>query len=152
MSLPLTFNPAFAGAQQVWMSAVGGAGSSGWQQRGNWTVTAPVQSVQAVSVAPGSGSGSSQTSSFQFSDSSGGTDLQNVWMWLAPNGTSVANICMAYYNRAGNSINLLNDAGTAWTTMTVGTAGTLQNSQCSLNVGTTAATASGNTLIVSLPL
>src|SRR5438876_10979588 len=73
-------------------------------------------------------------------------------MWLAPSNASFANICMTYYNRAGNTISLLNDAGTAWTTMTAGTAGTLQNSQCSLNVATTAATASGNTLTMSLPL
>jgi hypothetical protein len=59
---------------------------------------------------------------------------------------------MLYYSRATNVLNLLNDAGTAWTSMTVGAAGTLQNSQCSVDLSQTTGTPSGNNLTLSLPV
>ena len=47
----------------------------------------------------------------------------------------------------------MNDAGTNWLgPMTLGTTGTLQNSQCSINVGSSSASGSGNTLTLNLPI
>lgn len=59
---------------------------------------------------------------------------------------------MLYYLRSTNQVNLLNDAGTAWTAATVGAATTLQNSQCSLNLATTSVTQSGNNLTLNLAM
>jgi hypothetical protein len=74
-------------------------------------------------------------------------------MWFtAVFSNSSASSCMLFYSQTTNQINLLNDAGSAWMSMTPGTAGTLQNSQCSLNVGAMTLTPSGTNLTVSMPM
>jgi len=61
--------------------------------------------------------------------------------------------CYAVYVRATNVITLYNDAGTAVAgTGTPGTAGTLSNSQCSINTLTSSASGSGNSLTLTLAL
>ena len=47
-----------------------------------------------------------------------------------------SNACLLYYSAATNQINLLGDNGTTWQAVTLATATTLQNSQCSVNVAT----------------
>ena len=76
-------------------------------------------------------------------------------MWVYFNSTlanPAINACMLYYNTATNQINLLNDNATMWLPATLGTASTLQNSQCSLNVAASTATPSGNTLTLNLAM
>jgi hypothetical protein len=51
-----------------------------------------------------------------------------------------------YYSAATHQISLLGDNGTTWQAATLGTAATVQNSQCSVNAGTATVAASGNTL------
>ena len=154
VSVPMTFQAAYAGAKQVWMYAGGGAGNSGWQQRGTWTATAPAApAVSAVSVTPNVGSGLTQTFQLLASDSNGSTDLTQVWVWFTAAFSNVsANSCLLYYSQTANQVYLLNDAGNTWMPMTPGTAGTLQNSQCSLNVGAMTLTPSGTNLTVTLPM
>ena len=113
----------------------------------------PGPAVTAVSVTPNSGLGSSGTFQLLYSDTLGAADLQTAWIWFTPSfGASAANTCMLYYNQAANQLNLLNDAGTAWTPATPGAGATLQNSQCSVNLSSTTVTPSGNNLTISLPL
>ena len=57
---------------------------------------------------------------------------------------------MLYYNTATDQINLLNDNATAWMPATLGSATALQNSQCSLNVGTATVSSSGSTLTLNV--
>jgi hypothetical protein len=60
---------------------------------------------------------------------------------------------MLYYARATNQLFFLNDAGTTWSSpVAPGTAITLSNSQCSINVGAASVTASGVDLILNLPV
>jgi hypothetical protein len=60
---------------------------------------------------------------------------------------------MAYYNRAADSVFLLNDAGTVWTSAAVGSGGALQNSQCAITLGgITTITPSGTTLTLNLAM
>jgi len=47
---------------------------------------------------------------------------------------------------------LYNDAGASGTSATLGTAGTLSNSQCSINAGTATVTTSGMNLTLNLPV
>ena len=47
---------------------------------------------------------------------------------------------------------LLNDAGNAWSSAAVGSGGTLANSQCSINAGTTSVSLSGTDLMLTLPV
>jgi uncharacterized membrane protein len=65
----------------------------------------------------------------------------------------LANTCLAYYTRATNAVSLMDDAGTTWMTATLGSSGTLQNSQCAIALGSsTTAVLSGNTLTLTLAL
>jgi hypothetical protein len=62
------------------------------------------------------------------------------------------NACMLYYNAATNQINLLNDNATVWLVATLGTATTLQNSQCSLNVLDATVLLNGDILSLTMTL
>ena len=99
-----------------------------------------------MAVTPGSGSGSSQTFVLQYTDSRGATNLISSWVWFS-GGTGA---CMAYYERATGRIYLLNDAGSAWLSRTLASGGTLQNSYCSIALGSSSVSASGSVLTLNL--
>jgi hypothetical protein len=150
LNLSLSLQPSFSGAKNIYMyvSDLNGL-NSGWQQRGTWTVPAGA-SAAAVSVTPSSGSGTSQSFAFQYSDTNGTGSLAWVWAWFSASLGNTANSCLMYYQPSANQVNLLNDAGTAWTAATPGAASTLQNSQCSLNMAATTVALNGNTLTLNL--
>jgi hypothetical protein len=148
LSLALTFLSAFSGSKSLFMEAYDGQ-DSGWQQRGAWTATA---AFGPVSVTPNSGSGNNQTFSLAFTDPKGYSAIASVSA-IVNGALSAAASCYIYYGRASNSIYLANDAGTAWLTPVVlGQAGTLRNSQCTIDTGASSATASGNNLTLMLAL
>lgn len=154
VNLALSFTPAFIGNQRIFMSVYdrGGLGQ-GWQQFGSWTVTAsPDQPPQSVSVTPAAGSGASQTFQFLFSDPNGFVDLNNVFVFI--NGAfSPTNGCGLAYVQSSNALLLLNDAGTAWLGPAVlGSAGTLQNGQCTASLSGSSTTTSGTNLTLNLAL
>jgi hypothetical protein len=155
LTLAMTFAPGYNGAKNVYMYAANGSGSaSGWQTRGTWTVPGVVATVTADLVTPASGSGASQSFALQYSDTAGAMDLATTWVWFtATFGSSAANSCLVYYSRGTNTVSLLNDAGTAWIAGTVGAAGTLQNSQCTVALGTSTTVAlNGNALTLTLAM
>jgi hypothetical protein len=152
--VPVTFAAGFAGTKQIWLQAAGGAGTSSWLQGGSWIVPTPPPPtpVSAVAVAPASGNGASQTFTFNFTDTSGAGDLASVWVYVTPAFSSnAANACLFYYDAAGKRI-FLNDPATAWSGAPAGTAGLLQNSQCSLDTGALAAVAQGNNFTLIVPI
>src|SRR5262249_47930086 len=68
VNLSLNFQAAFTGLKNIYMDAYDGS-SAGWQQKGSWT---PANTLMGpVSVTPSSGTGSTQTFSFVFSDPKG---------------------------------------------------------------------------------
>jgi imidazole glycerol phosphate synthase subunit HisF len=152
LNVTVTFQSAFAGAKNVYLHAVdAGGNNSGWDERGSWTVTSPAGTPATVSVSPDSGSGSSQAFTLQYSDTAGAANLQQVWAYVnASLANPASNACMLYYNSASNQISLLNDGPTAWLPATLGSAATLQNSQCSLNVATATVSRSGDVLTLSV--
>ena len=89
----------------------------------------------------------------QFSDTAGATALTQGWVWFnATFAASAANSCLVYYDRPTNTLSLLNDAGTTWSSAVIGAATTLQNSQCAVSVGASAKSDSGNTLTLMLAM
>jgi hypothetical protein len=105
----------------------------------------------AVSVSPNSGGGASANFTFTFSDSVGAADIVSAQMdinaTLVPNGA-----CYFNYERAANTIALANDSGSFQAPLTIGSSGTSQNSQCTINAATSSVTSSGSTLTVTLAL
>jgi hypothetical protein len=65
---------------------------------------------------------------------------------------SSAGACYFYYARGANGIYLATDAGAWQGPLTIGSAGTLENSQCSVNAGASSVSASGNTLTLNLAI
>ncbi len=154
LNLALTFASAFAGSKNIYMEVRNANMDSDWSQKGTWTVPSggsTYATMSAVSVTPGSGSGSAQTFAFTFTDSNGAADIVTAKMdinaALVPN-----NACYLSYTRASNTITLADNAGAWQTALTVGSAGTSQNSQCTLNAGASSVSASGNTLTLNLAL
>jgi pimeloyl-ACP methyl ester carboxylesterase len=154
LNLPVTFTAAYAGAKSTYMYAAGSGANSGWQAIGTWTVPATAATVTTVSVTPGGSSGAQQTFALHYADTLGATDLSAVWVWFTSNFNTVssANSCIAYYARATNQILLINDAGTAYTPATPGSAVTLSNSNCSINAVAATVTLSGVDLTLNLPM
>jgi hypothetical protein len=146
LNLALTFKAAFAGAANIYMEANDGV-DSGWLQKGSWTVPAV---LMPVSVSPNSGAGSSQTFAFLFSDPKGYASIVSASIIV---GSGSAGTCSFYYARASNTIYLSNDASTGWLSpASLGSPGTLQNSQCSLNLAASSAVGSGSNLTMNLAL
>ena len=104
-----------------------------------------------VGVTPSSGSGTSQTFAFQFSDAIGATDLSSVSI-LFNTSVSTTAACSVTYNQPANSLSLLTDSGSAPSgTITPGS-GSQQNSQCILNGAGSSVSISGNTLTLNLAI
>ena len=113
-----------------------------------FTITQTTVGTPAVvSVTPSSGSGASQVFVLDYSDTAGAANLQQVWVYFnATLANPASGACLLYYNVPTNQINLLDDNGTAWQASTLGSATTLQNSQCSINVATATVSLGANTL------
>ena len=153
LNLDLIRKPAFGGLKQIYMQTQDtGNLATGWQQRGTWTIVGPPGPPTAVSVTPSSGTGASQVFSFLYSDPAGATDLP--WAQMVINGSlNAANGCYVHYDRTYNAVFLLNDDATVWLgSVDLGTATTLENSQCQLNAATSAASSVGSNLTVNLDL
>ncbi len=151
LSLALSFAPAFAGVKNTYMWVQNSTVANGFTQEGTWTVPGASGPVP-VSVTPNSGSGSSQTFAFAFSDTAGAADITAAQTGF---NTSLAgtNSCWMYYAASTETIYLANNAGAFATGgLVVGSSGTLQNSQCTINVATSSVSFSGNTLTLSLAL
>jgi hypothetical protein len=154
LSLALTFTAGFAGAKNIYMEVRNATEDSGWSQQGSWTVASGGESASPpapVSVTPNTGSGSSQTFAFEFSDGNGAADIASAQLDISAQ-LSATNTCYFYYSRASNALYLANNAGAWQGPLTIGSAGTLGNNQCSVNAGTSSVSMSGNTLTLNLAL
>ncbi|PWT99083.1 MAG: hypothetical protein C5B51_27915 [Terriglobia bacterium] len=151
LNLPLSFTFSFAGGKGSFVIAYDSSQNSGWVQAGNWTV--PASGPPAiVSVTPSSGSGSSQTFAATAADGGGPTVITYISV-LFNTGLNGANACWVLYNRAANTLQLANDAATAFSApITIGTSTSVSNSQCTVNALTASSSSTGNNLTVNIPL
>ncbi len=148
LNVALSFLPAFGGTKKIFMDVYDNV-DSGWQQYGTWTVsTGP---PAPISVTPSSGSGLSQTFSFLYSDPKGYSSIVSASTFISSVGSGGS--CYLLYYPGAKILYLQNDAGTAWLgPVTLGQAGTLQNSQCSVNATASSASGSNTNLTVTLAL
>ncbi len=149
VGLNVSFPAGFAGAKNVYGFAQAYAGlNSGWQTLGSWSALPPVPRV--LSLSPSSGSGSSATFAFTFSDPAGALDIGMVQM-LFNSTFSGAPACYVTVFPGAGTVYVFNDSGTALIgPVTLGGAGTVQNSQCTVNASRSNMTAFGNILTVGL--
>jgi hypothetical protein len=153
LNLAVTFKAAFAGDKSVFMYATNGSQNSGWQTRGTWTVPGGGAAVTADSVTPNAGTGATQTFALQYSDSGGGVNLTQTWVWFnATFASTAANSCLVYYDATTGQLNLINDGGTGWLSAALPGGATLQNASCAIALGSSSRVISGNTMTLTLAL
>src|SRR5208282_2549253 len=135
LTLSVSATATFVGTQNIYLAAVDSEGSnSGWQMRGTWTPAADTPPI-AVSVSPTPASGTSQTFTAMYSTQNGkpSTDLSAVWFEVNTRNSNLS-ACEVEYYQPTNSLYLHNDGAVGWQgPLVAGTAGTLANSQCTVN-------------------
>jgi uncharacterized repeat protein (TIGR01451 family) len=150
LNLPIAFLSGLSGPQQVYMATGDNAGQvASWQRMGTWTVGSVSAPPVNVSVTPPSGTGTAQTFAFTASSPAG---WQNIaWMQISiGNSASPAN-CYVDYTAINNYVYLNNNSGGGWIGYgTVGSTGTVENSQCQINLAASSAVGSGNDLTLRL--
>ncbi|MBS1859906.1 MAG: SBBP repeat-containing protein, partial [Acidobacteria bacterium] len=152
LTLALSFRTGFAGGKTIYLASTGGAGSTGWQSRGTWTVLMPITGGTAVSVTPNSGSGATQTFQVVASDPLGASDIGGIWFWFNNNIASAANNCLLSYTPSTRQVALADDGFTTWALAPAGQARILENSQCSVNAAGATAVVSGTQITVNFPV
>jgi hypothetical protein len=105
----------------------------------------------AISVSPASGTGLTQTFTFVFSDTGGYGNI--AWTQVLFSSTlNGFNACYVSLQAAANTIDLDGDNNNWSNTVALGSGGTLQNSQCSVNVTASSVSVSGNNLTLNLAI
>jgi hypothetical protein len=148
ITLDLSFNATFSGTKNLYLLASeGGPINSGFVIVGTWTVTGG--SPTADSVNPSSGAGTLPTFVFTVSDSASAANITGIGVLFttgAPTNTTGA--CYVTYDRASATVTLYGDDGVSTQSKGVGSAATMQNSQCA--VGYTGPNVSGNSFLFIL--
>ncbi len=152
LTLSVSAKALLVDTQNIYMAVVDSEGlNGGWQNRGTWTLGPDTPPI-ADSVSPNPASGTSQTFTFKYSTHNGkrSTDLSRVYAEFNTSNNHV-NACEVEYYASGHALYLKNDNGTAWQgPLAAGTAGTLSNSQCTVNGTGTSASGSNQTLTLKL--
>ncbi|MGO9272139.1 MAG: FG-GAP-like repeat-containing protein [Terriglobia bacterium] len=153
LKLSVSATATFVGTQNMYMSVVDSQGSnSGWVNRGTWTPAADTPPI-VDSVSPTPASGTSQTFTAMYSTQNGKlyTDLSKVLVEFTTSTPPALNACEVEYYQPTNSLYLHDDTTTGWQgPLVAGTAGTLSNSQCTVNGAGSMASGSGPTLTLTL--
>jgi hypothetical protein len=101
-------------------------------------------------LTPNTGTGVRQIFTATYSDSAGvAADLKRAMLRI---GASGVNGCVVDYNAMTSTVRLFDDTGVPGSTAVLGSAGTLSNSQCTLNLATSTATPAGNNLTLDLDI
>ncbi len=152
LSLTLFVTMKTPGVKNVYTSvSLNGGATSGYLQVGTWNVTSPA-SLTPVSVSPGTGAGPAGTPqyfTFTYSDPNGASDISGSQIIINP-ALQGASACYVLYGRGTNLLAMANDNASSFTQGTLGTGGTLQNSQCSIDLPKSFQVQTGNTVNLTL--
>jgi hypothetical protein len=149
--LPLTFKPAFTGTRNIYAAVTDAGGlASGWQSIGAWNPF-PAYAPTVAALSPSAGTGVSQAFNFQYTDGNGNADIAALTFIF--NATpNAATGCYITFSRAANTLSLYNPADSTWSSLTPGSATTIQNNYCSIPGATVSSAASGDSYYFNLPI
>ncbi len=154
-SATLTLALAFSGATQnniYLLASDKNSNSTGWVKEGTWGSTSTSSGPPAfVSLTPSSGSGKSQIFAAVFSDPNGAAGLSSLIVLFNTTLTST-NGCEVYYDPGGNTLYLLNSAGTAWSAVTPGSSGSVSNNLCTVKGAGSSYSISGKNAALNVAL
>lgn len=110
-----------------------------------FTVDPPATQPPSASVSPASGSGASQTFSLTATDPSGASNVR--WLQFLVKDTLASQwACYLHYDVSSNELYLRDDVDPSWAgSKQLGTAGTIANSQCTVDTGASSLSAPGGT-------
>src|SRR5579859_8040890 len=151
-----SYQPGTLTSSTIYYWKVVAKNTSGSTSSAAWSFTTvastPVASGPAtVSASPSSGTGLSQLFSFVYSDSIGYQYLSGVHA-LISSSTANTNACWIYYDAAGRMLWLASNDTTSWSSLALGSATTLQNSQCEIAGSGVSLAGSGNNLTLRIPI
>lgn len=145
LDLTIAFRGTFAGPRQIFAEMLpSGGNTSGYQQIGSFQVLSPPAQTPSFSVFPDRVPGLR----FRFLFPADTAAPVRTQMLIGP-ALRADGGCLIYYDRAGNTFRLLNDAGTAWHgPAPLGSGGLLANSQCVVDPAGSWSSFGGNQLMV----
>jgi hypothetical protein len=158
LTLAITFMPSFTGNKVIYMAATDPSFATGWQAAGTWNIPGSgVLGPSVTGMAPGRGSGFTQTLTFTFNDTNGFLDISvaNVLIASAIDGRHACYLALTGITASSALAQLVDDAGDAggpFSNVLLPSAGTAFNSQCTISGTGSAVTGSGNTVTVTLPI
>lgn len=136
----------------VWVTDNAGLGT-GWRTTAGWTGQVVQTPPTLASFAPAASAAATQKFSFVARDANGATDIARVYFLVNASSAVTAGSCHGFYDRATNGLYLYNDGFTALQgPLTPGVAGTIQNSLCTVQGGTSTAAEAGTDLNLDLTL
>ncbi|HEX5432074.1 MAG TPA: SBBP repeat-containing protein, partial [Bryobacteraceae bacterium] len=152
ISVAITFKGAFSGAKGIYMfGSEGGTITTGWVQKGTYTVAAPGVPV-AESAVPSSGSGPGQRFSFTISDQGGSSYLNGMAVLIAPS-LDQTNACSLVWDRTAGTVALAFDIPSHGAAQLVPGSNTIvSNSQCTLRGVNTTVIVSATSVVVTMDL
>lgn len=155
-TFPLTFNANWSGTQQINALAQNAANySSGWTNKGSWTIPGPSGAPVINSVTPNAGSGISQTFAITITDPTNGNNIVEADVMIGEDLTHFgSHACHPVFFPQWNLACLMSDDGTAMLTpcVTPGQPGTVANSQCVLNGPGMSKSVNGRQFTASFPV
>jgi parallel beta-helix repeat protein len=123
----------------------------GTLQSGTFSIaaTVPPSPPSIVSLTPSSGTGTSQTFTLTGTSPAGASAITTLYLSFSGSGNTT---CFMEFNRPANTLRLTDNSGNWQGPITIGSASTLSNSQCTLSGTGSSASTNGNNATVSFPL
>jgi Beta-propeller repeat len=149
VTFSLSFLPAFAGSKTVYLLAADANSTTALTAETSFSVTINPGTPQVVSVSPSAAGGSAQTFTFVYSDTVIASNLSNV-AFLFNTSVNPALACSVLYSVSAGTVSLITDSGVGSSSLPLGSADALQNSQCVIT--TTSASTSGLSLTVTVAI
>jgi hypothetical protein len=140
------------GATYYWRVVANGTGGSSTSSVWSFVVAPTVNAAPVVgSVTPSAAAGNRQTFALSYADADGYSDLAAVEV-LVNTELNGSNGCWVRFEQASGTLSLADDAGASWSAIAIGSAGSLQNSQCTIYAGSSAANGSAETLTLTVDI
>ena len=158
VSVPVTFQTSLGPVLGTFLQAFDVTGNfTGMTQFGNWVLPGAPQfriGPSVVSINPTNTAGSNVTYTVTASHPAGVGALTQVHLLISDRIVG-GSPCQVVYFPGNNTLNLINDSGSALvslTGVTPGTGGFLANSRCQVNTAAASISTSGTNLSVNIPL
>jgi hypothetical protein len=158
VTVPVTFKGSVSPVMGTFLQALDVTGKwTGMTQFGNWVPSAstPRPGPAILGVANSTTAGSYAVYSITAAHTSGASALSMIHIILNT-GITASGPCQAVYFPGNQTLNLINDTGSALvspgTGVTPGTPGSIANSRCAINTGLASQSVSGNNVTVTIPL